>query len=256
MFCSSCGGQNDDQAKFCTGCGQALGGSTPQPTAPPPAPPPQSAAPGPAPSTNAGDETKKVGVLLGLGIFVMPFLFAWFTLRKGHTTVAKAASFGWLALMFVSMAVQEPTPRTASTSTSSAPAASAPAAAAVPAPAPKPKAAPSFVKESCYQLSKQFGASSKLSELQKDELWKQYKGKNFKWKLKVTEVSSDMFGGFSVQYKCGGRSDSFVQDIQVKYSDADKGLVMQLQKDSTYEVTGRLKTSGSLLGMTGDYEAL
>ena len=30
-------------------------------------------------------------------IFVAPYLFAWLTLRKGHTTVQRAVSFGWLA---------------------------------------------------------------------------------------------------------------------------------------------------------------
>ncbi|MCB0377856.1 MAG: hypothetical protein KDD33_05125 [Bdellovibrionales bacterium] len=42
---------------------------------------------------------RSVGLLLGIGIFFLPYLFSWFTLRKGHTTKAKVLSFGWLALL-------------------------------------------------------------------------------------------------------------------------------------------------------------
>lgn len=47
----------------------------------------------PAPQAN-----RKVSILLGIGIFLFPLIFAWFTLRKGHSTLAKVISFGWLAL--------------------------------------------------------------------------------------------------------------------------------------------------------------
>lgn len=109
-----------------------------------------------------------------------------------------------------------------------------------------------YVTESCLELSEKFGASSKLSDLQKEELWKDYKGKAFKWDLKVTEVSSDMFGGFSVQFKCAPESPSFIQDVQIKYPKEAKSTVMGLMKDETYTVEGVLKHSGALLGMTAD----
>ena len=44
---------------------------------------------------------RKVGLLLGLGIFIMPYIFAWFTLRKGHSKLSQAISFGWLAFMIL-----------------------------------------------------------------------------------------------------------------------------------------------------------
>lgn len=109
-----------------------------------------------------------------------------------------------------------------------------------------------YVTESCSELSKRFGPQSKLSDLQKEEQWKAYKGKAFKWNLQVTEVSSDTFGGYSVQFKCANDSPSFIQDVQVKYEDEHKNVVMQMNKDEVYQVEGELKMSMTLLGMTAD----
>lgn len=41
---------------------------------------------------------RKVGFLLGLGIFFLPIVFAWFLLRDGHTKRARIIGFVWLAL--------------------------------------------------------------------------------------------------------------------------------------------------------------
>lgn len=42
---------------------------------------------------------RKVSILLGIGIFLMPYIFAWFTLRKGYSKLARFISFGWLLLL-------------------------------------------------------------------------------------------------------------------------------------------------------------
>jgi len=44
---------------------------------------------------------RKVGILLGLGIFLFPIIFVWFTLRKGHSKKARVLSFGWLIFCFL-----------------------------------------------------------------------------------------------------------------------------------------------------------
>jgi hypothetical protein len=44
---------------------------------------------------------RKVGLLLGLGIFLLPIVFVWALLRRGHSTLARAMGFGWLALGIV-----------------------------------------------------------------------------------------------------------------------------------------------------------
>lgn len=108
------------------------------------------------------------------------------------------------------------------------------------------------INETCYQLATKFGASSSLSDLQKSERWKDYEGSVFEWSLKVTEVSSDLFGGYTVQYKCAPKSSSFIQDVQIKYPESRKQYVMQLSKNQTYTVKGRLGMSSAILGMTAD----
>jgi len=50
------------------------------------------------PIKRTSSEVRAVTPLLGIGIFVMPFIFSWFTLRKSHTTKAKVIAFGWLLL--------------------------------------------------------------------------------------------------------------------------------------------------------------
>lgn len=42
---------------------------------------------------------RKVSILLGIGIFLMPYIFAWFTLREGYSKLARFISFGWLLFM-------------------------------------------------------------------------------------------------------------------------------------------------------------
>ena len=109
-----------------------------------------------------------------------------------------------------------------------------------------------YIKESCLKLANTFGTASKLSELQKEELWKQYKDENFQWDLEITVVSSGMLSGFHVQAKCSPESPSMIQDIQISYSSDAKSLVMQLQKGSVYKLRGKLTHTSTLLGMGAD----
>ncbi|MCA9625210.1 MAG: hypothetical protein KC731_39580, partial [Myxococcales bacterium] len=118
---------------------------------------------------------------------------------------------------------------------------------------PSPSSVPvSFLKDSCKDLALNFGPQSKLSDLQKEQQWPQYKGKYFKWRLQVVEVSSDTFGGYTVQFKCSPTSPSLIQDIQLKYEDGAKSFVSGLQKGASYDIRGKLNTTSTLLGMTGD----
>lgn len=49
---------------------------------------------------------RSVSILLGIGIFIMPYVFAWFTLREGYSKPARFISFGWL-LFLVFLNVQK-----------------------------------------------------------------------------------------------------------------------------------------------------
>lgn len=39
--------------------------------------------------------------LLAVGIFFMPYIFAWFTLREGYTVTSRVVSFVWLLIVVV-----------------------------------------------------------------------------------------------------------------------------------------------------------
>lgn len=54
-------------------------------------------------------EDKKVSIPLAIGIFSIPLIFSWFTLRRGYSTQARVLSFGWLILGFIALALV-PTP--------------------------------------------------------------------------------------------------------------------------------------------------
>jgi ribosomal protein L37E len=47
--------------------------------------------------------TKKVGILLAIGILFLPYIFSWFTLQKGYSTLTKLVSFGWLCIVALTL---------------------------------------------------------------------------------------------------------------------------------------------------------
>src|SRR5690606_6032534 len=96
----------------------------------------------------------------GIGIFLLPIVFSWFTLRKGHSAVARVVSLVWLAVFFIlagredadeeqklASISQEPSPRMVASSEperappsegARAPSDKSPRQAPVQAPEPKP----------------------------------------------------------------------------------------------------------------------
>jgi hypothetical protein len=62
----------------------------------------KSSAPAIKPQAKATPE-KKITLLLFIGILFIPLIFSWFTLRKGHSTLSRCISFGWLILSIASL---------------------------------------------------------------------------------------------------------------------------------------------------------
>lgn len=46
----------------------------------------------------SGYAERKVSVWLALGIVMVPIIFAWFTLRQGHSTVSRVVSMAWMVI--------------------------------------------------------------------------------------------------------------------------------------------------------------
>lgn len=96
--CPDCSKEMSDAAPLCPNCGR------------------------PNPSVKPAEPTeRKVSLLLGLGILLLPVIFTWFTLRKGHSMMARALSFAWLFLLIaISFADGiDPTPPSSASSSSS-----------------------------------------------------------------------------------------------------------------------------------------
>jgi hypothetical protein len=64
---------------------------------------------GAAIESQSGERTERVGRALWLGIFFLPYIFAWFTLQGRYSTRARIFAFGWLALYFVLNVAQKET---------------------------------------------------------------------------------------------------------------------------------------------------
>jgi hypothetical protein len=67
---------------------------------------------------------RKLGTGLVIGIIFLPYIFAWFTLRKGYSTKQRFLALGWMVVLFVSlrsgnMDKQAANPSTPSLSTTS-----------------------------------------------------------------------------------------------------------------------------------------
>jgi len=75
-----------------------------------------------------GVEKRKVGAALGIGILLLPWIFAWFLLRKGYSPVARVISFVWMAIFFLIVmgngsSSNQPVTASAASTTASAPSA-------------------------------------------------------------------------------------------------------------------------------------
>ena len=93
IFCSRCGGQFQMGTNFCPHCAMPVNQQPPNNF---------SAQANPIPTNTVPN--KKVGILLGIGILFIPYIFSWFTLQKGYSSLSKIVPFGWLGvvlLMFI-----------------------------------------------------------------------------------------------------------------------------------------------------------
>jgi hypothetical protein len=90
-YCSNCGKELASAVKFCAYCAAPLQ----HVWQPEPIRTHQQLAQVPV------QPSRRVGILLGIGILFIPYIFAWLTLRSGYRTKARAISLGWMAFVIL-----------------------------------------------------------------------------------------------------------------------------------------------------------
>jgi hypothetical protein len=53
---------------------------------------------------------RSVSLLLVVGIIFVPFIFGWFTLRRGHSLASRVLAFGWMIVVVVAIGADQQSP--------------------------------------------------------------------------------------------------------------------------------------------------
>lgn len=136
--------------------------------------------------------TRKVSLLLIIGIIFLPIIFVWFLLRKGYSTTARVIGFGWLVLSFILA--------TSGSKNEPRPVASEPTAQHQTVPAePEPQAPPAEV--AMEVTARDLAAAYDANEVAADQ---KFKGKTVLISGRVESVDSGPFDSPIVSLAGGG----------------------------------------------------
>ena len=164
---------------------------------------------------------RPVGKLLGIGIFLLPIVFAWFTLRKGHTTKAKVISFMWMIIPIFLIGSQD------NTSSISSPVSNASTVSQAPKTKPTIQVMKVNIRDilSAYE-GNEVGADNK------------YKGKIIEVTGRVSAVKKDLFDNLYVTLGTGAQFQ--IPEIQAFFDDSMNSQLGQLRKGSNLTVICRV----------------
>ncbi|CAN5129966.1 hypothetical protein BH20ACI1_BH20ACI1_22950 [soil metagenome] len=87
-----------------------------------------------------------------------------------------------------------------------------------------------------------YNLKSNSTDMQKEALWKDFKGKRVAWSGTVTEVSKGAFSGLTLQIKMN--PDTLTSDIILTLKKEEEGKAMNLTKDSKVSFVGTLNNYG------------
>ncbi|MGY2186183.1 OB-fold protein [Pseudomonas sp. SDO5591_S426] len=160
---------------------------------------------------------RNVSFLLGIGILFLPFVFAWFLLRNGHSLLARILGFGWLILGVLAMAgTPSSTSSHNSNSVASQAAVSSPAAAA---PAEPIKA------YTASQVASSYEENTVAADMQ-------FKGKRVQVSGRITDINTDFMGK---PYLVLAGTNQFMGP-QFKFDKSDMSVMATLKKGATVKV--------------------
>jgi hypothetical protein len=110
--------------------------------------------------------------------------------------------------------------------------------------------APSVSSISWSQVDAIYNVKSKTTDMQKEDAWKRFKGQRVVWTGEVSEVSSGMLGGVSLQIKMN--PDTFTSDLIISMKKSERDKASSLSKGSRVTFSGVLNNGGTILPITLD----
>lgn len=163
---------------------------------------------------------RTVGFLLGIGILLLPIVFAWFLLRKGHSVLARIVGFAWLAICVLAVAAAPSTPP-GNRSTS----ATAPAVSSAPAPAVAAAPAEPLKAYTATQVATSYDENTVAADIL-------FKGKRVKVSGRITDINTDFMGN---PYLVLAGSNQFMGP-QFKFDKSDMSVMASLKKGTSVQV--------------------
>lgn len=195
MTCPDCNNSISDAAANCPNCGR------------------------PNAAVVSTQAKRSVGLLLGLGILLMPLVFAWFTLRKGHSVAARIIAFAWLAVsLLLVFGTGNPSKNVASNS------------------APAPSSVVPVQQQKTAQASAQAPAVLQmdirklLADYSNNEVGadNKYKGKQVQVTGTVTDVKKDIIDNLYVTLGTGKQFE--IPELQAYFDDSMNSHLGDLNK--------------------------
>lgn len=203
IICGECDRMASDQAAACPHCGAPIVGQLL-----------------PASGVSKSPVSRSVGFGLGIGIFLVPLVFAWFLLRKGHSTASRVIGFAWLALLLFGVAGSE---------RASTPFAAAPSSQSLPAKTAAP--AEPLPEVSAQQLAQAYDSNTVAAD-------QRFKGKRFKVTGAVDSINTDMFGNPYVTLR-GGVNQFMEPQFELDDTHANYAATLQSGMRISLICTGR-----------------
>ncbi|MEN3371061.1 MAG: hypothetical protein V7609_3204 [Verrucomicrobiota bacterium] len=93
-----------------------------------------------------------------------------------------------------------------------------------------------------------YNVKYRKTDLQKEERWKEFKGRKVKWTGEVTSVGDSMFGGLELQVKMN--PDTWTSDLLIELKASQRSRATRLNKGDLVTFTGILDSWGTILPIT------
>ncbi len=110
-----------------------------------------------------------------------------------------------------------------------------------------PPPARESLSQSFEEVDDIFGADSKLTDLQKDELWKDYEGKYVTWTGELTYLKEGLGGG-GISAGFRHKPGTLTYDVLVSFPNTLRGKLLNYTEGQVLTYTGKLDTrTGAIL---------